>query len=146
MQLRCLSGALGDLRGSPSGNLFVSEMCGGGLHVLDFTLDDEPAPPDPAPSTGSTSPYPLNPTSNSGLAPTELRAELEAAGSVTLEIYDVAGRLVRTLVSGEEREAGLSTWVWDGRSDSGARADAGVYYARLAQGRRAIYQKVVRVG
>jgi flagellar hook assembly protein FlgD len=45
-------------------------------------------------------------------------------------VYDVAGRLVRTLVNGEVR-TGTSTVVWDG-TDHGKRAVAsGIYFCRL---------------
>lgn len=59
--------------------------------------------------------------------------ELARAGAVRLEVYDAAGRLVRRLID-EGREAGLSSAVWDGNTESGARAHAGVYHARLRAG------------
>ena len=68
-------------------------------------------------------PNPFNPT-------TQLAFEIPFDGPATLEIMDVAGHRVRTLVSGN-LTAGTHSSVWDGRSDSGSRAAAGVYYARL---------------
>jgi hypothetical protein len=58
---------------------------------------------------------------------------LTSPGSVTLEIYDAAGRLVRILVDAS-RDAGVQSAVWDGRAETGARARAGVYHARLRVG------------
>ncbi len=50
---------------------------------------------------------------------------------VSLRIYDVAGRLVRTLVD-ERRVAGhkIET-VWDGLDDARQRVSTGVYFYRL---------------
>jgi hypothetical protein len=54
-------------------------------------------------------------------------------GRADLSIYDAAGRLVRTLVDGEQ-DAGVRSVVWDGGVEGGARARPGVYYARLRSG------------
>ena len=48
-----------------------------------------------------------------------------------LRIYDLSGRLVRTLVDGEQG-AGLHTVVWDGRDSSGKKVAGGVYFYRLS--------------
>jgi hypothetical protein len=52
------------------------------------------------------------------------------AGPASLRIYNVAGRLVRTLVSGA-LEAGAHQRVWDGRDESGSLVGSGVYFYRL---------------
>ena len=66
-----------------------------------------------------------------------IRFALPRSGEVKLRIYDVSGRLVRTLASGP-MAAGLHQRVWDGRTDAGDRAVPGVYFSRLdaAQGMR----------
>jgi len=61
---------------------------------------------------------------------TVLRFELSRAGSARLDIVDVAGRRVRSLVEGE-RAAGDHVVAWDGRTEEGLRAPAGVYWGRL---------------
>lgn len=55
-----------------------------------------------------------------------------ATGQLTLRIYDVRGRLVRTLLEGPPRAA--ATIPWDGVTESGERAGSGVYYYRLDVG------------
>ena len=50
----------------------------------------------------------------------------------TLRVYDVQGRLVRTLYEGRA-PSGLALAVWDGRSDRGEPVPAGVYFYRLQQ-------------
>ena len=53
-----------------------------------------------------------------------------ARGHVSLRVYDVSGRLVRTLVDGE-KGAGYHTAVWDGRDDAGTEVASGVYFCRM---------------
>jgi flagellar hook assembly protein FlgD len=53
-----------------------------------------------------------------------------AAVRVRLVIYDLRGRLVRTLID-EERGPGRYAVHWDGRDDRGTRVGSGVYLYRL---------------
>ncbi|MBT7311768.1 T9SS type A sorting domain-containing protein, partial [bacterium] len=61
---------------------------------------------------------------------TSIAFNLGRSGMATLEIYDVAGRLVRTLLKGEKPE-GPSSVIWDGCNDTGHRLGAGTYFYRL---------------
>jgi glucose/arabinose dehydrogenase len=61
---------------------------------------------------------------------TRLALHLSARRTVTLALYDVAGRRVRVLFRGEA-PAGESEFEWDGRDDLGRPASAGLYLARL---------------
>jgi len=77
---------------------------------------------------------------NSGPNPANPMSKLlyvipRSAGSqdVRLRIYDVNGRLVRTLVSGVQ-SPGPYTAVWDGRDDGGRGVASGQYFARLNVG------------
>jgi hypothetical protein len=56
---------------------------------------------------------------------------LAQAARVDLAIVDLAGRHVRTLASGELMGPGEQVVTWDGRSDDGRTARAGVYWALL---------------
>jgi hypothetical protein len=51
-------------------------------------------------------------------------------GTATLAVYDMAGRIVRTLVSGEIA-GGIHSVGWDGRDSGGNLAADGVYLVRL---------------
>jgi hypothetical protein len=62
-----------------------------------------------------------------------LTYRLPAAGPVDLAIFDLAGRRVRTLVSGA-RPAGAHTVAWDGRDACGRRLPRGFYCSRLRLG------------
>lgn len=67
-------------------------------------------------------PNPFNPS-------TTIEYSLERSAKVTLAVYDVSGRRVRTLVAGEMRGAGVHAVSWDGKSDGGTRLASGVYFA-----------------
>jgi flagellar hook assembly protein FlgD len=53
--------------------------------------------------------------------------------TVRLDIFDVTGRRIRTLVDGS-RSAGVWRESWDGRTANGSRVSSGVYFYRLRVG------------
>lgn len=73
-------------------------------------------------------PNPFNPR-------TTLRFTLATAGPVSLEIHDLAGRLVRRLVAGS-LPAGAHEITWDGTDEAGRGVASGQYVARLGAGDR----------
>jgi hypothetical protein len=80
-------------------------------------------------------PNPFNPT-------TTIEYSLDAGGSVSLRVYDVSGRLVRTLVEGE-KGPGAHAEVWNGRNDRGEAVSTGVYFYRLRAGEKVLTRKAV---
>jgi len=60
---------------------------------------------------------------------------------VSLGIFDLSGRLVRTLVH-ESLEPGTYQRYWKGLNDDGQRAASGVYFLRLVQGGSVVKQKL----
>ncbi len=58
------------------------------------------------------------------------RLALPAAGPARVAVFDLAGRRVRTLTDGH-LDAGSTRLVWDGHSEDGTTAGAGVYFARF---------------
>jgi glucose/arabinose dehydrogenase len=70
-------------------------------------------------------------------AKTALTFSLPCRARVSLDIYDVTGRRVRTLF-GAFREAGTHTVTWDGTTGAGRRLPSGVYFARLSVGERVV--------
>jgi hypothetical protein len=68
-------------------------------------------------------PNPFNPA-------TDIKFSLPRSTNVGLRVYDVSGRLVRTLVSGE-LAAGSHSERWDGRDETGLNVASGIYFARL---------------
>jgi flagellar hook assembly protein FlgD len=73
-----------------------------------------------------------------------VRFELPAAGHARLAIFDVAGRLVRTLVDAD-LAAGAAEAQWDGRDAGGTAVGSGTYLARLESGGDAAVSRLVLV-
>jgi hypothetical protein len=68
-------------------------------------------------------PNPFNPT-------TTIAFGLRSKQHVTIKIFDVAGRLVKTLVN-EVRDAGHYTVIWDGTNDISSSVASGVYFYKM---------------
>ena len=69
---------------------------------------------------------------------------LESEEHVELALFDVSGRLIRSLAKGRFA-AGPHRVTWDGRDDRGRTASPGVYLARLKGSRSSASQTVVLV-
>jgi uncharacterized repeat protein (TIGR01451 family) len=70
--------------------------------------------------------------------------DIPLAGRTTLLLYDVSGRLVRTLVE-ETLEPGRYSPQWDGRDQSGRTVAPGVYFLRIHSGAFSATTKLVRL-
>jgi len=69
-------------------------------------------------------PNPFNPS-------TVIRYDVpEGGGNISLQVFDVGGRLVRTLVD-EVQTSGHKQIGWNGRDESGQPASSGLYFYRL---------------
>jgi hypothetical protein len=68
-------------------------------------------------------PNPFNPW-------TTIKFDMKEKGLVTVKIYDVAGRLVRTLVN-EVKNAGAYSILWDGRNNLGMDTASGIYFYKM---------------
>jgi len=68
-------------------------------------------------------PNPFNPS-------TVIRFALPQASEVTLNVYDLLGRCVATLVDGEQ-SAGYHSVEWNGTNSSGSKISSGVYFCRI---------------
>ena len=82
-------------------------------------------------------PNPFNPR-------TQIRYSLPADGRVSLVIYDLAGRQVRTLVD-EVQGAGAHAVTWDGLNQRGTRVASGVYFYQLQAGSEMDRKRVVMI-
>ena len=87
--------------------------------------DDAPAAPIPARTAlHANVPNPFNPT-------TAIAFDLARDGQVSLRVYDVAGRVVRTLVESRLRAGSGQSAKWDGLDATGNPVASGVYFYRL---------------
>jgi flagellar hook assembly protein FlgD len=69
-------------------------------------------------------PNPFNPS-------TTIRFGLPKEAPVTLEIYNLLGMKVRTLISGRTMSAAYFNVVWDGKDDAGVGVPTGIYIYRI---------------
>ena len=72
-------------------------------------------------------PNPFNPS-------TTISFYLPIRDKISLKVYDVLGREVRTLINNEQRESGTGRIVWDGRDNLGKAASSGTYFYTLKFG------------
>lgn len=75
---------------------------------------------------------------------TTVRFSLDAASEVHVDIYDAAGRRVRTMARGT-LAAGTHDANWDGRDDVGRPTASGVYFAQVRSATAALAAKLVRL-
>jgi hypothetical protein len=80
-------------------------------------------------------PNPFNPG-------TRIVFDLKEPSSVSLRVYDVNGRLVRTLIE-EKREGGRHEIAWDGKDETSREVASGVYFYRLNAGSFSETKKMV---
>ncbi len=89
----------------------------------------------PAAVTLSNYPNPFNPETTISFGLTE-------AGYTTLNIYNIAGQKIATLVQ-DELSAGTHSITWDGTTSNGANVASGMYFYRLQSGDYSITNKMV---
>ncbi|MGB4309572.1 MAG: carboxypeptidase regulatory-like domain-containing protein [Candidatus Cloacimonadaceae bacterium] len=98
------------------------------------TAADDPQFPVVATALNGNYPNPFNPE-------TTIRYSVKEAGRVKLEVYNIKGQLVRTLVD-KDHTTGCYTRVFDARDNRGRSISSGVYLVRMsAPG----YQKTFRI-
>ena len=70
-------------------------------------------------------PNPFNPD-------TTIKYDLAESADITLQIYNVLGQVVRTLVVSEAQNAGRYQIRWNGMDDRGVPVSSGVYFYRIS--------------
>lgn len=80
-------------------------------------------------------PNPFNPT-------TTIRFSIKEAAPVQLNVYNLKGQLVKTLIN-QDLNSGTHSIVWNGTDDSGKSVSSGVYYYRMKSGRFSSSKKMV---
>lgn len=83
-------------------------------------------------------PNPFNPSTN-------IQFSIPEIEKVHLAVYDIRGRLVRTLVDHELYSPGTYTLAWDGKDSSGRRVASGVYFTKIQAGRFVATRKMTMV-
>ena len=72
-------------------------------------------------------PNPFNPT-------TTIRFALPEAGPVNLEVYNMLGQRVTTLIDGEHYSSGIYEKVWNAKDNMGRELSSGMYIYRITAG------------
>jgi predicted outer membrane repeat protein len=85
---------------------------------------------------GGNTPNPFNPR-------TEIRFTLPTAARVALDIHDVAGRKIQSLLSGKELDAGSHDVMWNGTDHAGRAVPSGTYLYRVVAGSEVVAGKMV---
>ncbi len=83
------------------------------------------------------SPNPFNPM-------TQVKFQLETMNLVRVEVFDISGRLVRTLHDGM-LDAGPHQISWDGRDQSGRVTSSGSYVVQIKAGQQVGVEKVILI-
>jgi hypothetical protein len=81
-------------------------------------------------------PNPFNPS-------TSINIGLPVQAPVTMEIYNILGVKVRTLLHGEVMSAGIHQMEWNGKDDAGASVTSGVYLYRINAGTFQVTKKMM---
>jgi subtilisin family serine protease len=136
----------GEFNWSTIGSSSASTLSSGFFEVEECPVGNRPAEAiaHVRPTDGASFEWALEsarPNPMSGQA--SISYSVKSAGKVTIGVYDVAGRLIKTLVNGIE-PAGVRTIVWNGTGSDGSHVRSGVYFYRmLADGYRSDRRLVV---
>ena len=107
--------------------MWIDNMTVATSRVTTYGIDDPFIPNSNAKSVLSQN-YP-NPFSQS----TVIGYQLQVSDNVVLEIYNLSGKGIRTLVNNNQSD-GEHSVIWDGTNDSGKPVPAGVYFYKMKYG------------
>ena len=80
-------------------------------------------------------PNPFNPE-------TTIAFSTKESGQVSLDIYNIKGQKVRTLIN-DHRDAGSHKIVWNGKDDNGKSVASGVFFYRMKSGKYSSTKKMI---
>jgi hypothetical protein len=123
----------------PAPNADFIALAAGGYHSLAIRrltpVGVEPTAVPPTPALAGSFPNPFNPV-------TTVRFAVPVESRVSLRIYDLQGRVVRTLVDALV-PAGWHERQWDARQDAGHRLPGGIFFLRMEANGATITRKLV---
>ncbi|MDP8287164.1 MAG: PKD domain-containing protein, partial [Candidatus Electryonea clarkiae] len=111
-----------------------------GTSVLDLEIMTTGISDDPIPTVtklDSNYPNPFNPE-------TTINFSIKESGHVTLEIYNIKGQKVKTLVN-DVKNAGYHSVVWDGTDDNRNPVSSGIYLYKMNGGNQIMLKKMLLV-
>jgi photosystem II stability/assembly factor-like uncharacterized protein len=93
-------------------------------------------------TTGFKTMFTLGPNPTTGL--TKIDYQLARTGHVNLAVYDIQGRLVKTLANANQAP-GVHSAAWNGLDEQGISVASGIYFCRLDTGEEQMIQKLILV-
>jgi hypothetical protein len=105
------------------------------FHITGRTDSDDPIVPVVATELHGNYPNPFNPE-------TTISFSVKDKGHVKVNIYNVKGQLVKTLVN-DNMNAGKHTIVWNGRDNAGKAVSSGVYFYKMSAGKYSSTKKMI---
>ncbi|MFO7659628.1 MAG: FlgD immunoglobulin-like domain containing protein, partial [Candidatus Cloacimonadaceae bacterium] len=103
--------------------------------TLPFTNISDPVNPSAVISLAQNYPNPFKNT-------TSITFDLSKDSEVTLNIYNIKGQLVKTLVQGMTK-SGNHSLDWSGDDHNGKKVSTGLYFYKLQSGEKAITRKLL---
>ena len=101
-----------------------------------WVTNDDPIAPEPGKLIlHQNYPNPFNPS-------TTISYNLPKTGSVRLDIYNIKGQLVKTLVN-QTMLAGTHSVTWDGKDGQGRSVSSGVYFCRMSLPNKVLTNKML---
>jgi len=116
-------------------SLNEAEDVSNALFSINSPIDTKPTPEVAKFGLKQNHPNPFNPLTN-------IEFSLQEKALVTLRVYDISGKVVRTLVE-ETMPAGRHTAIWNGEDESGRGVASGIYVCKLEAKGRADMRKMV---
>ena len=113
-------------------SLGTSVLC---LEIMTTGISDNLIPT--VTELGKNYPNPFNPT-------TTINFSMKESGHITLEIYNIKGQIVRTLIN-EFRKAGYHKAIWDGTDDNRNPVSSGIYLCKMNEGNQIMLKKMLLV-
>jgi len=83
-------------------------------------------------------PNPFNPS-------TAINFDLYEDGVVSLELYNIAGQKIRTLIDREMLGIGPHSIIWNAADDGGQPVSAGIYLYKLSVGEKSAFKKMTLI-
>jgi hypothetical protein len=124
--------ANGTIRGYPVSSINQIYFAGGVTNVHDQELMQRVLS---SFTVSQNYPNPFNPT-------TTIQYNLPKQGDVEVTIYDIQGRLVRSLFASKQ-DAGTHSLVWDSQGDAGSTAASGTYFCQVLFNGSALVKKII---
>ncbi|MFH0777524.1 MAG: LamG-like jellyroll fold domain-containing protein [Candidatus Eisenbacteria bacterium] len=117
------------------GDLNASADTSDAFFLIRGPMDVEPVPGVPGFALSQNYPNPFNPV-------THVEFNLDQPADVSLRVYDLTGKTVRTLVA-RHLTPGRHVAVWEGQDESGKPAASGIYVYRLEAAGKVATRKMV---